>query len=126
MPFPTLPEHSPCGDEVIAQPQAIAIRFHLPILTETAMTKITRQDGIVTVVAADGRRMNARSLIVANESFHRSYLPMFRGRGHVRGRVLHAQDYRTCPATAAPRLDDVVAKVARLIAPRSTHISTHG
>jgi putative flavoprotein involved in K+ transport len=104
LPFPGDPEHYPRRDEVIAYLQSYAAHFRLPVLTDTGVTRITRQDGVFQIETDTGRRFAARSLIAATGSFNHPYIPHVPGRERFGGQMLHSKEYRSAEPFQGKRI----------------------
>ena len=94
MPFPAPPAHLPDKDEVADYLERYAERFDLPLRMGTRVERVTR-DGDVFVVQAGGRRMEARSVVVATGAFHRPKVPALAARLDPAIHQLHSSAYRT-------------------------------
>jgi putative flavoprotein involved in K+ transport len=92
--FPGDPERYPARDEVIAYLRDYACHFQLPIVTNTHVARIARENGLFAVQTENGQVFQARSLIAATGSFHRPYLPALPGQNLFGGTVLHAFAYQ--------------------------------
>lgn len=95
LPFPGDPLHYPARDEVTAYLARYATHFALPIIPQTHVTHVSRQDDGFAVTAADGTAYQARSLVAASGAFSRPSLPAFPGQARFRGQLLHAAAYQT-------------------------------
>lgn len=94
LPFGGDPDRYPLRDEVVTYLRSYAARFQLPVCTGVDVVDVTRVGGTFTVMAADGRRFQARTLIAATGSFHQPCVPVIPGHEVFGGEVLHASGYR--------------------------------
>jgi putative flavoprotein involved in K+ transport len=93
--FPGDPESYPARDEVIAYLRDYANHFHLPIVTNTRVAHIARENGLFVVQTENGQAFQARSLIAATGSFHRPHLPTIPGQELFGGTILHSYAYQS-------------------------------
>ncbi|HMA35415.1 MAG TPA: NAD(P)-binding domain-containing protein [Chloroflexia bacterium] len=103
-PFPGDPAHSPTRAEVVAYLAGYAAHFGLPIVPQTPITQVARQDGGFVVTAADGRTYQARTVVAVSGAFSRPYLPAFPGQAQFRGQLLHAASYQAPTPFAGQRV----------------------
>ncbi|WP_188900896.1 flavin-containing monooxygenase [Deinococcus aerophilus] len=94
LPYPGDPDHYPPRDEMAAYLRAYAAHFHLPVQTGTQVIRVTADQGRLTVVARDGRRWSARSVVAASGTFGQPHCPRLPGEEHFGGTRLHSSAYR--------------------------------
>ncbi|MEL5959461.1 NAD(P)/FAD-dependent oxidoreductase [Streptomyces sp. CLV115] len=103
-PFPGDPDRYPRRDEVVDYLRGYARRLSADIRTTTTVTSVTRQDGVWSVRAEDGREFGARAVIAATGDYGTPSVPDLPGRAEFGGRVLHAAGYRSPEAFAGQRV----------------------
>lgn len=91
--FPGDPERYPCRDEVVAYLTGYAAHFDLPIVTNTRVQQVSKQDGLFCLTTADGKQYQTRSIIVATGSFNRPHMPQFPGQEAFKGELMHSVSY---------------------------------
>jgi putative flavoprotein involved in K+ transport len=79
---------------VIAYLEQYAMHFALPVITDSRVQQVRKQNGIFDLITADGKQYQARSLIVATGSFNRPHVPQFPGQESFQGDLLHSAQYR--------------------------------
>ena len=94
LPFAGDPERYPRREEVIDYLRRYAATFQLPILTQAAVEKVERRDGIFHVATEQQGQFKARSVIAATGAFSRPHVPTFDGQASFGGTVLHSSAYR--------------------------------
>ena len=93
MVFPAPPGHLPDKDEVADYLERYAARFELPVRGGMPVASLTRA-GDLYVVHANGRRLEARSVIVATGPFQRPRIPVVAASLAADIRQLHSSAYR--------------------------------
>jgi putative flavoprotein involved in K+ transport len=79
---------------VIAYLRDYARHFQLPIVTNTRVARVARENGLFVVQTENGQVFQARSLIAATGSFHRPHLPTIPGQELFGGTILHSYAYQ--------------------------------
>lgn len=103
--YPGDSERYPTRDETIAYLKDYAQHFALPIQFGFAVESVVRRDdGLFMVTAADGRAIQAQTLIVATGSFHEPNLPSVIGQDIYGGQVLHSMAYTEPSSFAGKRV----------------------
>lgn len=92
--FPGDPDHYPVRDEVTAYLKRYAVRFDVPILHNSRVTKVTKVGDEFAVIDASGIERRARNVICATGSFSDPYTPNISGQDDFLGEFIHAIDYR--------------------------------
>jgi putative flavoprotein involved in K+ transport len=93
MPFPAPPHAFPTKDEMADYLEHYADTFELPVMSNTRVERLSRQDGRFVVEAA-GRRFEADNVVVAMSGWQQPRLPA-EATGLDPGiRQLHSLDYR--------------------------------
>ncbi|MFJ2590737.1 MULTISPECIES: NAD(P)/FAD-dependent oxidoreductase [unclassified Streptomyces] len=104
MRFPGAPDRYPRRDEVVGYLRDYARRLSADIRTSTTVTSVTRQDGIWSVRAEDGREFTARAVIAATGDYGTPFVPDVPGQADFGGRILHAAGYHSPDAFAGLRV----------------------
>lgn len=93
--FPGPPKGYPTRDEVVAYLDLYARQTQVPVLTDSRVIRLLKTSWGFSAELADGRTLQARSVVAATGGFGSPNRPVFRGEEHFQGRVLHSADYRT-------------------------------
>lgn len=93
MPFPAPADRYPSGAEVADYLQAYALRFDLPILLDTRVTRLAR-DGDRFVVETSRGRLHAGQVVVATGPFQTPVTPALGADLDPEVRQLHSSEYR--------------------------------
>jgi putative flavoprotein involved in K+ transport len=93
MAFPADQWHFPTKDEVGDYFEEYARRFELPVLTGTSVQSLSK-DGDRYLIECDGRRLEARAVVVASGGFTTPIVPDFARLLDPRITQLHSNDYR--------------------------------
>ena len=96
LPFPGDPDGYADRDEVIAYLERYAKTFELPIELNSAVRRLTRENGPF-VLEVDGRRITAEQVVVATGPFQKPFIP------EVGADSRRTSFRRTARATANPR-----------------------
>lgn len=91
--FPASPDYFPTKDEMAAYLEQYASHFQLPVRTDTRVTKLGRE-GDRYVVLANGRRLEARNVVIAMSTYQRPRVPGFAREMDPAIVQLHSADYR--------------------------------
>ncbi len=93
MAFPADQWHFPTKDEVGDYLEEYARRFELPVVTGTSVQSLSK-DGDRYVIECDGRRLEARNVVVASGGFTTPIVPGLARELDPGIRQLHSNDYR--------------------------------
>ena len=93
MAFPADQWHFPTKDEVGDYLEEYAQRFGLPVVTRTSVQSLSK-DGDRYVIECDGRRLEARNVVVASGGFTTPIVPGLARELDPGIRQLHSNDYR--------------------------------
>ena len=93
LPFPAPPGTHPGKDDVADYLQAYAAQFRLPVRLNTAVTSLTRTDGVY-VAKAGQEAIEARQVVLATGPFQVPFTPQVSGQLHADVSQLHSIDYR--------------------------------
>jgi putative flavoprotein involved in K+ transport len=93
MPFPAPPAHLPDKDEVADYLERYAGRFDLPVRNGMRVETV-RRDADMFVVHAGGRRLEARSVVIATGPYQRPGVPSVAAQLDPAIRQLHSSAYR--------------------------------
>lgn len=91
--FPAAPDYFPTKDEMAAYLEQYASHFQLPIRTNTRVTRLGRE-GDRYVVLANGRRLEARNVVIAMSTYQRPRVPDFARELDPAIVQMHSADYR--------------------------------
>jgi putative flavoprotein involved in K+ transport len=94
MRFPAPSSHWPTGREMGDYLEAYARQFDLPVRSGTCVDRVEPIGGGFMVSTADGRRLAARQVIVANGPFREPSVPAFATELDPSIRQLHSHEYR--------------------------------
>jgi putative flavoprotein involved in K+ transport len=93
MPFPGVANDFPTKDEMADYLESYVTRFGLPVRTGTRVERLSR-DGDRYVVLTQGRRLEARHVVIAMSSYQRAVRPAFATELAPAITQLHSADYR--------------------------------
>jgi putative flavoprotein involved in K+ transport len=94
MSFPAKAYSWPTGRQMGDYLEAYAGRFELPVRSGTSVTSVDRHDGGFVVTTGDGRRLEARQVIVATGPFRMPHVPAFASELDPSITNLHSHEYR--------------------------------
>lgn len=94
MPFPDAPAHFPDKDQVGDYLERYVERFDLPVLLETAVTRLER-DGSGFLLHTSRGVFAANNVVVATGPLHRPRVPAMSSRLGAHVHQLHSRDYRS-------------------------------
>ncbi|MDD0843377.1 flavin-containing monooxygenase [Pseudomonas sp. Gutcm_11s] len=94
MTFPGEAKRYPLRHEVVSYLEQYAEHFQLPILSETRVTAVHREETVFRVASDNGQQFTAKALIVASGGFSRPYTPEIPGLTSFGGTRLHSAQYR--------------------------------
>lgn len=100
MRFPAPAGSYPTKDEMADYLESYALRFEIPVRTETHVDRVWREEGTF-VVASGSQRWTADNLVVASGIYHTPRIPSFAPDLDASIRQLHSSDYRN-PGQLAP------------------------
>jgi len=93
MAFPAPAWHWPTGREMADYLEAYAGRFQLPVRSGVLVERVDPVDGAFAVTTSDGRRIDARQVVVATGPFRAPHLPEIARRLDPSIHQLHSHDY---------------------------------
>jgi len=91
--FPAAADSFPTKDEMADYLEHYASHFQLPVRTDARVTRLTRE-GDRYVVIANGRRLEARNVVIAMSSYQRPRVPDFARTMDPAIVQMHSVDYR--------------------------------
>ena len=94
MRFPGEAKRYPLRHEVVSYLGQYAEHFQLPILSETRVTAVHREEALFRVTSTGGQQFITKALIVASGGFSRPYTPEIPGLDSFGGTRLHSAQYR--------------------------------
>ncbi|MCB1501199.1 MAG: NAD(P)-binding domain-containing protein [Bauldia sp.] len=93
MPFPAPANHFPTKDEMADYLEAYAAYFALPVVSAVRVMRLSKA-GESFVVETNGRRFEARQVVVAMSKYQKPFVPEFAGMIDPNVHQLHSVDYR--------------------------------